>query len=238
MLDSISIFIPAYNEEENLSYVCCNILDYLRKNSIDYELLLLNDASSDNTLDIMRMFSSQDYRIKYFNFSTRQGLGKLMKMGYSLATKQWVMMIAGDGQFTVEQLDLYINNSDKAEIIAGYRVERYKYYPFLRRVVSKTYNFLARFFFKIPLNDIGWTKMVKRKVLEKFSLKKSGATIELELVVKALLKNFNVCEIEVPFTPRRFGKSKSFNIKVLFLSTSSILSLFIEVILLRRFLDK
>lgn len=233
-LNSISIFIPAYNEEATLREVVTGISDYLKRRDVEYEILLLNDASSDKTLEIMRELSEQNPEVKYFGFSHRQRLGIMMKKGYELALKDWVMMISADGQFRSEYLSHYIDNFDKADIIAGNRVERYRFYPFSRRVVSRIFNCISRYLFRLSIHDVGWSKMVKKDVLGKINLKRTGAIVELELVVKAFLEGFTICEVEVPCVPRYFGKSKCFHLSQIIFSLLSLFGLFFETVLLRH----
>jgi dolichol-phosphate mannosyltransferase len=233
---SLSIFIPVYNEERTISNVITSLLEYFAREGIDYEILLLDDASQDGSSRIMERFAQENpARIKHFRFPNRQGLGRLMKTGYKLASKEWVMMISGDGQFLPQHFSLYLAEAQKADIVAGNRSARYQEYSFSRKLVSWVFNLLSKKVFQVPINDIGWSKLVRRRVLEKIRLKTTGAIVELELVVKALAKGFRICEVEVPFLPRRFGSSKSFNLKLLLLSGISLILLLFEMFLLRYF---
>lgn len=236
MNPSLSVFIPVYNEEKTISNVITGLLKYFEQEGIEHEILLLDDASQDGSSRIMKRFAQENpSRIKYFPFPKRQGLGRLMKAGYRLASKEWVMMISGDGQFLPQHFSLYLAETQKADIVAGNRSTRYQEYSFVRKLISFVFNLLSKRVFQVPINDIGWSKLVRRRVLEKIELKATGAIVELELVAKALAKGAKICEVEVPFLPRRFGSSKSFNIKILLLSGLSLILLLFEMFLLRYF---
>lgn len=233
MIGSISIFIPAFNEESTLSNVVTDLCYYLNNKGIDYEIILIDDASCDGTLNIMRKLSSQDPRIKFIHFSTRQGLGRLMRKGYQIASKEWVMMVSADGQFKADHLDYYISNCDKGDIITGNRVERYKFYPFLRKVVSRSFNLLSRIFFKVPISDVAWSKLVRKNIFRKVRLKRTAAIVELELVVKALFYGYRISEIKVPYIPRTCGESKTFKVPLILNSLLSFAMLLVEMHILK-----
>jgi len=227
--NSISIFIPAFNEENTIIEVVNDLENFLSFYKFDYEIILLDDASQDSTLEAMRKLSQKSPHVKFYTFEKRQYLGRLLKFGYSVATKEWVMMVAADGQFRARDLSLYIKHQHEAEIITGNRRERYKCYTFPRKVVSKTFNILSRVFFKVPVQDVAWSKLVKRDVLKNIYLKRTAAIVELELLVKALKLGFRIKEIEVPFLIRKKGKSKAFNLALISVSAFSFLMLLVEM---------
>jgi dolichol-phosphate mannosyltransferase len=233
VVNSISIFIPAYNEESTLYDVVIGLSHYLNHSGIDYEIILLDDASDDNTLNVMQELAHQNSRIRVIHFSNRQGLGRLMRKGYQIADKEWVMMISADGQFKASHLDYYLSNSDKGDIIAGNRVERYRLYPFLRKVVSRGFNLLSRLFFRVPIGDVAWSKLVRKDVFEKVRLRKTAAIVELELVVKAMFYGYKISEVKVPYIPRASGKSKAFKVPLLISSFCSFLMLWVEMNMLK-----
>jgi len=197
---------------------------------IQYEIIILNDASCDSSLNIMKDLSGQSPNVRYLHFPRRQGLGNMMKKGYELATKEWIAMVSADGQFEPEHFNCYLKYVDTFDIIAGNRVDRCKFYSLSRIIVSKVLNYIARYIFRIPIHDVGWTKIVKKNVLRKINLKRTGAIVELELVVKSILYRFSIHEVAVPYAPRYSGRSKCFNLRILILSSISLVALYFEVV--------
>jgi len=229
--ESISIFIPAYDEELSIKSVVLDLDDCLKKSSIDYEILLLNDASIDNTFFIMEGLSRLNPRIKVLNFNRRQGLAKMMKLGYRAASKEWVMMVSGDGQFQSAHLDYYFAQSGCCDVVCGRRINKYSTYSLSRSCISRVFNLLARLLFAIPVSDVGWSKMIKRRVLDSFKLKCFGAVVELEILVKASIYGFKISEVRVPFVLRDHGKSKIFKPALIMLSALSMIVLFFEYLI-------
>jgi hypothetical protein len=91
------------------------------------------------------------------------------------------------------------------------------------------FNYITRYIFRVPIHDVGWTKMVKKSVIDKIDLKRTGAIVELELIVKAALCGFLVYEVTVPYVSRCSGRSKCFNIGTLISSFISLSILCFEV---------
>ena len=93
---SVSIVLPAFNEEDNISYFLTVLLKNLH--DIDYEIIIINDYSTDNTLKIAKSFSKKNQKIKIINNKKNLGFGGSFKEGVKFSTKNYIIVLPGDGE--------------------------------------------------------------------------------------------------------------------------------------------
>ena len=100
----ISIIIPAYNEEQNLTWHHKRVSDFLKKEGINYEIIYIDDGSRDRSLDILRGFSKKDNRVRYVRFSRNFGKEQATSAGLHICRGDAAIMLDGDGQHPPEMI--------------------------------------------------------------------------------------------------------------------------------------
>ncbi|MFO0599222.1 MAG: glycosyltransferase family 2 protein [Myxococcaceae bacterium] len=206
---SLSLFLPAWNEEEYVERTVGRAKAVLDRLSDDWEIIVVNDASTDRTREIAEAMGKRDARIRCVSHEVNQKLGGAMKTGFSASTKDVVIYSDMDLPFDLNELEraLHLLEYLEADMICAFRFDRTSEGP-KRIVYSFVYNLLIRQLFDVYIKDINFSfKVVHRRVLESIELKAQGSFVDAELVVKAIRKGFRVFQMGVDYFPRTRGIS-------------------------------
>lgn len=206
---SLSLFLPAWNEEEYVERAAARAMKVLSRLSDDWELIIVNDASTDRTRELAEALAAREPRVRVVNHETNQKLGGAMKSGFGASTKDIVIYSDMDLPFDLDELERALHLMDylEADMICAFRFDRTSEGP-KRIVYSFLYNALIRSLFGVNIKDINFSfKVVHHRVLESMELKAEGSFIDAELVVKAINKGFKVFQMGVDYFPRTRGVS-------------------------------
>src|SRR3989344_7457131 len=233
MIKNLSVFFPCFNEEGSIKRTVDNAISVLEKLDIEYEILIINDGSTDRTAEVAGELAKRNSRIKVINHQKNLGYGEALKSGFYGAKYETICYTDGDGQFNFEEVEKFTEKLDSTDLIIGYRIKRAD--PFYRILFAKgwTLSLLLLFGMKLKDADCGF-KMIKREVLEKIPKLQSqrGAMINAELAIKAKKYGFKVGQVGVHHYPRLSGKPTGASIPVIIRSYFDLLKLW------WKFLDK
>lgn len=206
---SISLFLPAWNEEDYVERAVGRAVTVLERLTDDFEVLVINDASTDRTRELAEAIAARDPRVRCISHEVNQKLGGAMKTGFSSSTKDIVVYSDMDLPFDLNEIGraLHLMEYLEADMICAFRHDRTSEGP-KRILYSFVYNALITTLFGTHIKDINFSfKVVHRRVLEALELKSQGSFIDAELVVKATKKGFKVFQIGVDYFPRTRGVS-------------------------------
>lgn len=206
---SLSLFFPAWNEEDYVERAVTRALAVLPRLTDDFEILIVNDASTDRTKEIAEGLSARHPQVRVITHPVNQKLGGAMRTGFASSTKDVVIYSDVDLPFDLAELEraLHLMEYLEADVVCAFRFDRTSE-GFKRIVYSFAYNLLIRNLFDISIKDVNFSfKVVHRRVLEAVELKSQGSFIDAELVVKAIHKGFRVFQMGVDYFPRTRGES-------------------------------
>lgn len=206
---SLSLFLPAWNEEEYVERTVGRAKVVLERLTDDWEIIVVNDASTDRTREIAEAMTKRDARIRCVSHEVNQKLGGAMKTGFASSTKDVVIYSDMDLPFDLNELEraLHLLEYLEADMICAFRFDRTSEGP-KRILYSFVYNLLIRQLFDVQMKDINFSfKVVHRRVLEAIELKAQGSFVDAELVVKAIRRGFRVFQMGVDYFPRTRGIS-------------------------------
>lgn len=206
---SVSLFLPAWNEEEYVERTVLRAKVVLERLADDWEIIVVNDASTDRTREIAEGLGRKDARIRCVSHEVNQKLGGAMKTGFASSTKDVVVYSDMDLPFDLNELEraLHLLEYLEADMICAFRFDRTSEGP-KRILYSFVYNLLIRQLFDVQMKDINFSfKVVHRRVLEAIELKAQGSFVDAELVVKAIRRGFRVFQMGVDYFPRTRGIS-------------------------------
>ncbi|MBL8913159.1 MAG: glycosyltransferase family 2 protein [Archangium sp.] len=206
---SLSLFLPAWNEEEYVERTVGRAKVVLERLTDDWEIIVVNDASTDRTREIAEAMTRRDARIRCVSHEVNQKLGGAMKTGFASSTKDVVIYSDMDLPFDLNELEraLHLLEYLEADMICAFRFDRTSEGP-KRILYSFVYNLLIRQLFDVQMKDINFSfKVVHRRVLEAIELKAQGSFVDAELVVKAIRRGFRVFQMGVDYFPRTRGIS-------------------------------
>jgi len=206
---SVSLVIPMFNEEENIAHALGCAMVALDRFSSDYEIIVVDDASTDHSAEIVARESAADPRIRMVRHEVNRKLGASLRTGFAAARKDLVLYMDADLPFDPEAMGPAIQalKVTRADLIAGYRLDRTTE-GFRRTVYSYLYNSLIGILFGWPHRDINFSfKLMRREVLEAVELKSEGSLIDAELIVKAKNLGFMIQQLGLDYFPRTRGRS-------------------------------
>src|SRR5207248_525288 len=228
---SVSLVIPMYNEELNIEHAIEAAVEALAKYASDYEIIIVDDASNDDSPNLVRRAADANPRIRMIRHEKNRKLGGSLKTGFGATTKDLVLYMDADLPFDPDVLGRAIRAMQVtgADVIAGYRHDRTIEGP-KRALYSYVYNGLIGILFGWPHRDINFSfKLMKREVLEAIDLKSEGSLIDAELIVKAKNRGFAIQQIGLDYFPRIRGKSHLGSPKVILKIFAELVRLYPEM---------
>lgn len=230
MIKSLSVFFPAYNEESNISSTVLSARKVLEAVAHQWEIIVVNDGSKDNTAGIVRKLGERDKRIKLINHQQNLGYGAALQSGFYTARYEWIVYTDSDGQFDFSEITRFFEKKDSADLLIGHRLKRKD--SFYRLFLARGWNLLVYLFFGLRLRDVDCGfKMVKKMVLEKIPHLESerGGMINAELAIKAKAGGFKIGQVGVTHYPRRAGRATGSQIRVIIKSFLDLARLWIKL---------
>ncbi len=217
---SLSVFFPAYNDAPSLPDLIARTFEVLQALSEDFEVIVVNDGSSDDTGDVIRKLQLRyGERLRLITHPRNLGYGAALRSGFQAARKELVFYTDGDGQYDVAELPLLVAQLGKyTDFVNGYKLKRHD--PLHRVWIGNVYNSMARMLFGIAIRDIDCDfRLIRRHILAQLSLESTSGTVCVELVRKLELAGWKSVEVGVHHYPRRHGRSQFFRVRSL-LSTA------------------
>ena len=206
MNKSISIFIPCYNEEENVRDAVTKINNYLKTRFQDYEILVVSEGSVDRTNEITKELQKTIPQLRLLTEPKNFGYAQVLRSGFKNSKKELIFYTDGDLQFDINELDLLLPLITKYDIVTGYKLKRFD--PLMRAWTSKIYNWTMRLLFGLKVRDINCAfKLYRREVIDavNFLPDLTQGVVNVEIYVTALRKGFTIGEVGVHHFPRTKG---------------------------------
>lgn len=213
--ESISVVIPAFNEEENLAKAIQTVKEIVSSRFSDYELLVYNDASTDRTGAIAEELSCQDARIKVIHHQHNQGLGGCYRSGARIARKAFYLLVHGDNEITPQTIQLIIQKATEAEIVIPY-IQNPSARPLSRRVISKAYTLLTNFIFGLRIPYYNGPCLIKTSLVKDLPIESSGFGFMAEALIKLIKLGHSYVIVGFNCRLREKGKTKAFRLKNIF----------------------
>ena len=212
----LSVVLPAFNEAANIEGVVRKCVAYLAQRVPDYELVVVNDGSADDTGTILDRLQHDIARLRPQHHPQNRGYGAALRTGFAAAAKRFVFYMDGDGQFDITDLDKLLPlATDEDHIVTGFRIERRD--PFMRRLNAKLFGgWLVRILLAVRVRDLNCAfKPIPKKVLDAIPLESTGALINAELYGRAVRRGFGIKEVGVHHYPRAAGVQTGAHLKVI-----------------------
>lgn len=194
---SISLIIPAFNDAQTLPSLITEAKSVLKKVSKNYEILVIDDASQDDTAFFLKKIKSK--RIKFSSHKTNLGHGITLKELYLKASKELLFSLPGNGQIRPIELLKLLPHINEHDMVIGMR--KLRHVPIKRRIQSKIYNLLIRFLYGLNLYDINSVRLMKKSKLNKLKLVAKTAFVDAELCYKFKESGFSIIEIPITHNP-------------------------------------
>ncbi len=212
--EKLSIFYPMWNEQEYVERAltagrraCRRLL--ARGDIGDYELIVVDDASTDRTGEIADRIAAEDPHVKVVHHPRNRKLGGAMKTGFATATGDVILYTDADLPFDMAELPraMRLMRDYDADIVSAYRFDRTGE-GYLRTVYTFVYNLLIRTLFDVKARDINFAfKLCRAQVFDHVELRSEGSFIDAELVIRSTRLGYEMLQFGVDYFPRTRGES-------------------------------
>lgn len=221
----LSIFFPFWNEEQNIESVVKKAIPIAEKIAQKWEIIVVDDGSSDKTLEIAKRLAQEDTRFVVVPHATNRGYGAALKTGFATAKYNLIVFNDGDGQFDFAEVSKFLEKIQNSDLVIGFRKKRLDN-PFRHLLMNllKVWDFIF-FGFRFKDIDCGF-KLFRKEALNKIMpFKSEGAMITTEILAKAKKANLKISEVEVHHYPRIYGDQSGGNLRVILRAVRESLSL-------------
>jgi glycosyltransferase involved in cell wall biosynthesis len=229
----ISVFFPAFNDEKTIGTLVNRALSVLPTITNDYEVIVVNDGSSDATAEVIDEIACTSSHVRVVTHKQNQGYGSALRSGFQHATKDWVFYTDGDGQYDIQELvHLLPQMTQACDVVNGYKLARA---DSRRRIFAGAlYNRAARLLFQLPVRDVDCDfRLIRRKALNEIDLVSSSGVICVEMIYKLTRAGCAFSESPVHHYPRPHGRSQFFTFGRVARTLFDFLSLWIKLVILR-----
>jgi len=202
----LSIIIPIYNEEESIKVLYQELKQVLNNLSFEYEIIAIDDGSTDNSNQIIREIAQQDYNFKTISFKRNFGQTAAMSAGIDASQGDIIIPMDADLQNNPADIPEFLEKVDQGfDVVSGWRVNR-RDKLWTRKIPSWIANYLISLITKVKLHDYGCTmKAYKKEVIKDIRL---YGEMHRFMPAYTAWHGAKVTEIPVNHRPRKYGQTK------------------------------
>ena len=203
--DSISVFFPFHNEQDNIRRVYDSACTVLQKMGADYEIILVDDGSTDKTGPLADAIAAADPRVSVVHHPAKSGYGAALQSGFRKATKTLVFYTDGDSQFDLNELPPLLPLMQQYDIVSCFRINRQE--NLRRKLNAWCWTNLMNFLFGMKIRDMNCAfKLYKRKIFDVIKMESKGSLLNSEIMARATRHGFTITQVGVRHYPRTAGK--------------------------------
>ncbi|MCL4396026.1 MAG: glycosyltransferase family 2 protein [Chloroflexi bacterium] len=213
MKPSISVFFPCYNDAGTIGAMVIRAIQTLREVSDDFEVFIINDGSTDDSLRVLEELSRlYPHELCFENRSQPSGYGGVLRAGFEKATKDWIFYTDGDAQYDARELKLLVERvADDVDVVQGWKIKRRD--PFHRIVIGVLYQYFVKALFGLKIKDVDCDfRLMRREIFDVVQLESVTGTITFEMVKKIQDAGYRLVEVPVHHYYRQYGESQFFNL--------------------------
>lgn len=209
-VESVSAFFPCYNDELSIARMVMTVHETLADLGIAHDVTVVDDASSDGSLQVLRNLALEVSELQIVEHSTNRGYGGALMSGLASARKQWVFYTDGDAQYDPREIEQLIAlATDDVDVVQGYKLRRSD--SLKRKVIGRVYHHTVALMFGLKLRDVDCDfRLMRREVLDTVVLNNSSGVICVELMRKLQDANARIVQTPVSHLPRPHGRSQFF----------------------------
>lgn len=227
-LKSLSIFFPVFNEEANLEVLLNQALRIIPQIAKQYELLIINDGSTDDSLKIAQKIAKKHNEIKVLSHPSNLGYGEVLKTGIKQSQYEWIFWTDSDLQFDLAEIVNLVRESNKYQAIIGYRKKRVE--GIFRHFNANLFKLYIDLLFRIKVKDIDCAfKLFQADLLKKLKLSSGSAFTSAEILYLLKKKGIKFKEIPVTHYPRLYGQATGANLGVIAKACAEALTTYLKI---------
>lgn len=213
---SISVTMPAYNEEANIGAMIEDVVRVMRQITDDFEIIVTNDGSKDRTGEVVRELAQKYPQVRLVEHPTNLGYGAAVYDGFASATKELIFFTDSDRQFVLDEIHKLLPHIQEADMVVGYRAPRRD--PWHRVLYGWGWSALVTLLFGYTARDIDCAfKLFKREIITNIGpqITSRGATFSAEWLVRTKRAGYKIVEVPVTHLPRTAGSQTGARLHVI-----------------------
>ncbi|MBN2120916.1 MAG: glycosyltransferase family 2 protein [Candidatus Omnitrophica bacterium] len=226
--DSISVIMPALNEECNLRPAVELVKEVINKKFNEYEIIIVNDGSTDKTPLEAEALAKETNNIYVIHHSKPQGLGAAYKRGLAVAKMNYYLMISADNEATKEQIENIISQRGKADMIIPYTINSW-IRPLGRKILSRTFVFMLNCLFGLGLKYYNGAVLHKRRILNSIHINTDSFFYQAEALIKLINSGHSFLEVGIEIKKRGPGGSKALRLSNIAKTLKALISVYWEI---------
>lgn len=206
---SISVIIPACNEEQGIEHAVLRNIETFQALNLDFETIVVDDKSTDRTGAIAEKLAERLSNIHVLRHEKNRGTGAAFKTGIARARKDYVIFVPVDNPLDTEDMRSYLSRLDVCDVVVGCRAERIGYSR-PARFASFVYNrIFIPLLFNIGLEDVNWISVYRRKLFTENVIKFDSASLFwlVEILIRARRKHLIITSVPSRMKKRMHGKA-------------------------------
>jgi glycosyltransferase involved in cell wall biosynthesis len=231
---SISVFLPMFNERGSVQRMVVKARAVLERIAGDYEILIVDDGSTDGSERIADTLAAQDVHVRVIHHPHNLGYGAALRTGFKSASKNLVFYTDCDEPVDLNEIERALARMvPGVDLVIGYRIDRHD--TARRWLYSTVYNFLARLLFGLDVRDVNFSfKLIRRTVLQRISLRAGSTFIDGEVLAESVRCGYRMVEIPIEYYPRQQGRSSFDSLSAAFFALREMLGYFLDTRVLAR----
>ena len=209
----LSVVFPAYNDAGTIPSMVIAARLAARKLADDYEIVVVNDGSTDHTAEVLAELESVFPELRVIHHPENRGYGGALRTGFGSATKDLIFYTDGDAQYDPREMErLFEVWGPSSDVVNGTKIGRSD--PLHRAIIGRLYHWSVRIAFGLKLSDVDCDfRLFRRGIFDKVELTKDSGVICVELMKKVQDNGYRIQEVPVHHFHRAYGKSQFFNFR-------------------------
>jgi glycosyltransferase involved in cell wall biosynthesis len=225
---SLSVIVPAFNEEESLARATESIISNIHGLLTDYEIIIVDDGSTDTTNMVAQELAQKNNKIKVVKNQKNAGLGFSFRQGILSSTKEYVTQFHGDNDANAIFIQHMLEKIGEADIITIYPTNT-TLRTFSRQIYSKCFIVIMNALFGLKLKYYNGAFLCKVKQLSPLHLTSKGFAVYAEAKVRLYKRGCTLKQIPFQNITRAHGKSKAVNVNNFIYTIQTIFSLLYDI---------
>lgn len=211
---SLSVVLPAHNEEEAIETTIREVIETLSIWKLDFEIIVVDDGSQDDTGVILDTLSASYPCIKVIHHPENRGYGAALVSGFEAASKELTFFMDSDGQFDIHDLARFLVLIVEYDAVLGYRIDRQD--TWMRKVNAWGWKNLVGLVFGVHVCDVDCAfKLYPSSFFREYKLETRGAMINTEILYKFIRAGNTYTQVGVRHLPRHGGRATGAKLSVI-----------------------
>jgi dolichol-phosphate mannosyltransferase len=212
---SLTIVVPALNEEEKISLTIADLLPALRAAFERFEIIMINDGSCDGTGAAMDRLAREHAELRVIHHAVRRGVGASYCEAIADARMDYVTLVPGDNECDPKMWPEFFRAVGTSDLVIGYRVNQVLARKFYRVAISRLYTFVMCSLFGLRIRDFHSLLVYPTSVLRELELRSSTYGYQLEALVQMSRRGMSYAQVPVILLPVQGRSSRSLALKTL-----------------------